>query len=301
MTIKCKKILVFGAIYVDVIVNVNELPLSGEDETGELRTTTLGGSAYNAQCAIQYSGGQSDLFAPVGKGIYSDIIQKEFSKRHIEIMVQDGSKDNGWVLSMIEKNGQRTFLTINGVEHIWKESWLSNIDLSDYDYFYISGYQLENEQMSCMLINHIKNEHIGAKVLFDASPRVKYLSKETLARILTPGTIVHCNEEEAKVLTHKGVNCQEAARILFNKTGEPVVITLGSKGVYCFDGKNDIDVCGEEVEVINTLGAGDSHCGTFLFGLQRGMGLYDSLSLANHVSAKVVSQLSGAIGNGAML
>lgn len=297
MSIKCKKILVLGAIYVDVIVNVNELPLSGEDVTGNLRTTTLGGSAYNAQCAIQYSGGQSDLFAPVGQGIYSDIIQKEFNERHIEIMVKDDSKDNGWVLSMIEKNGQRTFLTIHGVEQSWKESWLGNIDLSEYGYFYISGYQLENDQISFMLINHIKNKHIGAKVLFDASPRVKYLSKETLSRILVPGTIVHCNEEEAKVLVHKNVSYQEAARILFDKTGEPVVITLGNKGVYCFDGKNNIDVCGEKVVVVNTLGAGDSHCGTFLVGLQRGMGLYDSLSLANHVSAKVVSQLSGAIGN----
>ncbi|MFT8394417.1 MAG: PfkB family carbohydrate kinase [Liquorilactobacillus ghanensis] len=43
------------------------------------------------------------------------------------------------------------------------------------------------------------------------------------------------------------------------------------------------------------MGAGDTHCGGILSGLQRGMKIDDAVTLGNKLSAKVVSQQSGCL------
>ena len=47
-----KRILIIGSAFVDVIVHVPRLPLSGEDVEGSSRQQVVGGCAYNAADAV---------------------------------------------------------------------------------------------------------------------------------------------------------------------------------------------------------------------------------------------------------
>ena len=52
---------------------------------------------------------------------------------------------------------------------------------------------------------------------------------------------------------------------------------------------------GEQVDVVNTIGAGDTHCGGVLAGLQEGMTIDDAVKLGNHLSAQVIQQEGGSL------
>lgn len=290
-----KRILVTGAAYVDVIVGLQQLPKTGEDVTGQMRSVKVGGSAYNVQSAIEYLHGSSDLFAPIGKGNYADIVMKEFDRRHFRDLLHDDRADNGWDISFVEQDGERTFLTIQGIEQLWKDQWFDQIDLKRYGYIYVSGYELEDQIAADVLFRAFGQRRPGAKVLFDTSPRLKFLSPTTLQRLIQPGTIVHCNQDEIKVLADCDESYPIAAQKLYQQTHEPVLITLGSAGTYFVSEDDHGLVPGEKVSVKDTIGAGDSHCGAFLDGMARGLSVRQSIEQANHISALVVQQEGGAL------
>ena len=52
---------------------------------------------------------------------------------------------------------------------------------------------------------------------------------------------------------------------------------------------------GKKVEVVNTIGAGDTHCGGVLAGLQEGMVIDEAVKLGNRLSAKVIQQEGGSL------
>ncbi|MFC6206869.1 PfkB family carbohydrate kinase [Levilactobacillus tongjiangensis] len=290
-----KRTLVIGAAYVDIVVGLNRLPQSGEDVTGNLEATQVGGSAFNVQRALTYQGAAADLLAPVGRGTYASIVEQTLADRKIPLLVRDDRADNGWDISLVEADGERTFLTVNGIEQLWCERWFQSVDLSSYDYFYISGYELEELGAAEIILNAFRHRKVGAKVLFDASPRSQYLQPAVLEALFVPGTIVHCNATEASCLMAGETSYQVVAQRIHRLTGEPVVVTLGAEGAYVVDQGQGTRVIGDVARVINTIGAGDSHCGGLLAALAAGQPLLMAVAEANHLAAKVVGQVAGAL------
>ena len=74
------KTLVIGNIYVDVIINIDKLPRTGDDILCKKQLITVGGCAYNVATILKNFDIDHDLLFPVGKGTYSDIIRKEVLK-----------------------------------------------------------------------------------------------------------------------------------------------------------------------------------------------------------------------------
>ena len=69
---------------------------------------------------------------------------------------------------------------------------------------------------------------------------------------------------------------------------------MGAEGVRCIENGILHTVSGKRAEhLVDTIGAGDSHCAAILLGLCRGMSMKDALSMANRVSCAVV-QTDGA-------
>ncbi|MEG2041331.1 MAG: PfkB family carbohydrate kinase [Hafnia sp.] len=69
---------------------------------------------------------------------------------------------------------------------------------------------------------------------------------------------------------------------------------MGDAGCYYQRSHDDagwVEPC--RVQVVDTIGAGDSHCAGLLAGLASGLTAKDSLILANHVAAYVVSFRGG--------
>ena len=87
-----------------------------------------------------------------------------------------------------------------------------------------------------------------------------------------------------------------AAGELYKKTGNLVIVTHGSKGSYAFDGQTLHYAKPVPCEkVVDTIGAGDSHCGTCLAGLAAGKPVDEVLADANRIASLVVGSKGAAL------
>lgn len=281
------KTLVFGTALVDALMNVPSVPVSGGNVLGDFLEYQVGGCAINAFSAVRYAGAEADLFVPVGHGPNADRIAQHIRKIGEQPRVVSGTPDNGWTVATVEPNGERTFIVLPGMEQLMREPWFKHLDIPSYDYLYLSGFQLTNPLVAADVVKVLSQRRSDATLLFDVAARIKGVGKELLHDLLKSGVLVHCNEIELPQVA-EGNTFDEQIAFLHNMTHQPVVVTLGSRGTYYYvDAEDNGIVPGEPVHVINTVGAGDSHCGGMLAGLSQGLSVRESVSLANRLAAKV--------------
>lgn len=107
-------------------------------------------------------------------------------------------------------------------------------------------------------------------------------------RIFKLNPIIHLNDKEAMEYTKKE-DLKECLLELYKRCNNTVFITLGEKGCLYID-KNKIgQVDAYETEVVDTIGAGDSHIATIMATKSMGYDIETSVRIANKVAAKVVA------------
>lgn len=292
-----KKSLIIGAAFVDVIMDIAQFPKSGGDVTAKLKSYNIGGCAFNVYGAIRsYLGKQAaDLFVPVGRGQYSKMVRQTMSQKDIDIILTDSDKDNGWDLCLVEPSGERTFITVPGIEQEWKKNWFDKINLADYQYFYISGYEMEDTSSANLILDQLDNREDDAYILFDASPRISHMESQIIDRLLQHHVIINANEDEIGFFS-KANSLKRQASEVFTKTQSPVIVTLGAKGTYLYDQKGGRLIKSTKVSgVVNTIGAGDTHCGGVIAGLLQRQSIDEACQIGNDLSAKVICQEAGSL------
>ncbi|MFF2908353.1 PfkB family carbohydrate kinase [Paenibacillus sp. NPDC057934] len=290
---KSRKILVIGAAVVDVIIQLDRLPRTAEDVMAEHKETIVGGCAYNVSNILNQLHVNYSLFAPVGQGSYGDIVKAQLQKDGVPVLLEDLSGDNGWNLSIVEHDGERTFITIPGIETRWAAHWFESLDLASYDYIYVSGYELEGPS-GPVILDALSQRKSGGKIVFDPGPRGEFLEPSILERIFSMGTIVHVNKNEIQAIMQED-DAKKAAAKLTERTGEAVVVTLGGDGTLYYSRDEEGIAETEPVKVVDTIGAGDSHTGAFIAGLARGYSLQQACELGNVIAGKVVQQQGGRL------
>ena len=70
-----------------------------------------------------------------------------------------------------------------------------------------------------------------------------------------------------------------------------VIITLGDKGLFYSDGKEEIYLKATSVQAIDTTGAGDAFNGGLAFGLSKNKPIKECLELANKVAGLSTTKL----------
>ncbi|WP_164512049.1 PfkB family carbohydrate kinase [Lacticaseibacillus daqingensis] len=281
------KTLIFGTAMVDALMNVPSVPGSGGNSLGEFLEYQVGGCAINAYCGMRYGGGQADLFVPVGHGANADRIAAHITKVGETPRVIPGTADNGWTVAMIEPNGERTFIVLPGMEQLMRADWLQHLDIPSYDLFYLSGFQLSNPLVARDVVDMYSRRRPEARVLFDVAARIETVDQALLQELLRSGVMVHCNEVELPQVA-KGDTFADRVAYLHDLTHQPVIVTIGARGTYYYVSDTDQGIVpGETVRVVNTVGAGDSHCGGMLAGLSKGLQMKDAVALGNKLAAKV--------------
>ena len=103
--------LVMGAAILDVMMKIDKLPKKGKDVLSTDSKLTVGECAYNVACTLDNLGDDFDLLVPIGKGPIASFIDKELKTKNFNILIDEDSMDNGYCITIIEKDGERTFIT----------------------------------------------------------------------------------------------------------------------------------------------------------------------------------------------
>lgn len=287
-----KKVLVIGSTVVDVVVNlVDHLPKTGEDVHIKSQHMSLGGCAYNVSDSIRHFQVPYILFSPVGTGVYGNFIREELHSRGISSPIPTPERENGCCYCFVEDTGERSFISYHGAEYLFEKEWFSLIPLEDIDSVYICG--LEIEENTGENIVEFLEAHPELIIYFAPGPRLTVINPKLVERLYRLSPILHLNETEALSASGKST-VQEAAAFLYEKTNNTVIVTLGEKGCFFFDGKEAETVPPVPAIQADTIGAGDSHIGSVIACLKKGDSLKEAIQKANLVSSSVVSS-SGAL------
>jgi ribokinase len=114
----------------------------------------------------------------------------------------------------------------------------------------------------------------GMSVLVNPAP-ARALNSELVA--LSP--ILIPNELEAEALTGERDPAM-AGRLLSGRTGAPVIVTIGARGVVLVSSEGIRPISPPYVEVVDTTGAGDTFAGALAAELACGSDLYEAARLA---------------------
>ena len=103
------------------------------------------------------------------------------------------------------------------------------------------------------------------------------------------------NETEAEFYTGVKINNENDAKVsakkLIDMGIKKVIITLGEKGLYYSDGKEEIYMKATPDKAVDTTGAGDAFNGGFSFALLKGKKIKECLEIANKVAGFSTTRL----------
>jgi len=277
-------ITVLGIFVADISFSGDKIPTVGETILGNKYNVGPGGKGCNQAVAIARLGGKVNFISKIGKDTYGELALNTLKKNKIntENIIQDANLQTGVAGILVDKNsGKNAINVIVGAPSSLKISEIEKqINLIKRSKFFLT--QLEVPKDVTLHCLKIAKEN-GCITILNPAPASE-ISKEFYNNIdfFTP------NETEAEFYTGiKITNNQEAKQAadkLLNLGIKKVIITLGEKGLFYSDGKEEIYLKASDVKAIDTTGAGDAFNGGLAFGLSKGKSIKECLELANKVA-----------------
>jgi sugar/nucleoside kinase (ribokinase family) len=195
--------------------------------------------------------------------------------------------DTGYCFTMVEPDGERSFVTYAAAEAMVTIDQLMSIEILPTDAVYISGYDLSYASSREAVKQWILSDQADiADIFFDPSTMVSAIDKDVIDALRHKAYVITLNEMEYEVLSP--VAGDEALFLQRNGVRDTVLFENATPvaTVPTFAVENPLD----------TTGAGDVHTGALIASLASGMEWHDAIARANKAAAYSVTQKGGASG-----
>jgi len=267
------RILILGAAMPDILIRDGA-------EVGR----NVGGCACNITDTVRHFGVPYTFFSPIGTGEYGEYVRRELERRGIFSPVSVPGT-HGCCRCYLEPGGTR-YQGDRRAEYGFVPELLDTIDANEYSMICVPGIEIR-EYCGEYIVDWLE-QHREILLFYAPGPHLPVTPPERVQRMLDLGPQVHINDEEICQFTGKD-DPACGAEALYSRTGKPVWVTCGPHGSLYFGPEGLIRVPAEPVdEIIDTVGAGDSHLGSVLAGLSRGLGPEDCLRLGGKVARAVI-------------
>ena len=270
-----------GSINADHVYRVPHLPGHGETLAAQSLQTGLGGKGANMSVAAARAGSHVAHIGAVGKdGLWARDRLTEYGvdTRHIAAL----EIPTGHAIINVDDDGENAITLFSGANQEIAEDSISQA-LSDAKTSDIVVMQNEtNAQGFCANTG----SNLGFRVCYAAAP----FDADAVKSVLPLLDFLILNAVEAEQLEDALDTKIEALRVL------DIIVTLGSKGARWINTEQGIDKHFEALKVtpIDTTGAGDTFTGYVLSGLDRGLTMPQSISLAMRAAALMVTRMGTA-------
>lgn len=268
---------IFGGILLDKYLEMETYPERGQDGLITDEFSMAGGCSINMAATFNNLGGNAHVVSyigadPTGREIMNYLNQHGFSGKYVKQV----EGDTGYSLVILEKNGERTFLTKKGVESRYDRELLQD-DIPNIKNIMVTGYYLLCDDTPELVKSFSEIRKHCDHFLFDPGPLINEISPEALESVLSMADIITLNEVEAESVD------------LPKDDSKVIVIKKGKSGGEVLHGAEHFDYEAKVVEAVDTTGAGDSFAAGLMFGLLSGMDLRSSVSLAVESAAMTVT------------
>jgi ribokinase len=290
------KIAVLASFNMDLVMRTERRPAAGETLQGEF-AMFLGGKGFNQAIAARRLGAEVVVAGRVGDDEFGRLFLDALDREGIDrrAVVVDATAGTGVASIIVEPDGTNTIVQApranrNVVCGDWQHS---HGDPLLYDDLEVSAIL---DDVDLTLVNLETN--VGAALAFQREMWAFGRNWQTMLNaapasvdprdLLRYSRIVVANEIEAEALT--GTRCDtvegasKAAHTLRDRGGL-AVITLGRLGAVAEAEGTHVGLPAFDVEVVDTVGAGDAFCAALAVRLAEHAHLVDAVRFANAAGA----------------
>lgn len=255
-------VLSIGNINIDLSFYITRMPEPDGEVLADLEIFH-GGAAANFAVGASRLGLKVGLLSCVGDDQFGRDALKELEREGVVTSYVKNimGVKTGIVCILVEKGGVRRMIAYRGAN-----AYLENalIELPEAKFLQLCNVSRE-------VLMKVREASQGrCKIALDPGGGVVELVPEDLEGI----EVLFLNELECKLLT--GQNYKEGAREL-SKYVKLVVVKLGDRGAYLFDGQEEESHGALKVNVVDTTGAGDAFDAGFMAALGSGLGKKECL------------------------
>ena len=267
---------------IEKIKNFDSVIQSGGSVTNSVYTLSqLGGSGYVSVLVAE------DEF---GKIYLSDLKNSNVSTGGTTYTTGDGM--TGTCLVLTTPDAERTMNTCLSISSNFSIKNINLVDLKSSEYLYIEGYLVTSDvamEAVHQSIEFSSKNDVKIALTFSDLAMVKYFKDNFKSILNNRVDLLFCNEDEAK--TFSGYDTLEDSIKYLGKLSSTLVVTLGKNGSLIYHNGEKITIDPYPTKAVDTVGAGDTFAGAFLYGITNGLSLKKSGELASLLSSKVVSKI----------
>ena len=278
------EISVLGIFVADISFSGPKIPAEGETILGAKYNIGPGGKGCNQAIAISRLGGKVNFFTKIGQDNYGKLALETLKKNNIETkyIIQNESLQTGVAGILVDStSGKNAINVITGAPStLTLKDLEKQIELIKRSKIFLTQLEIPKDvTLECLKIAKENN----VTTILNPAPASK-LSDNFFQYIdyFTP------NETEAEFysgikISHEQHASSAAAKLL-EMGVKNVIITLGEKGLFYFDGEEKIYIKASHVDSVDTTGAGDAFNGALAYGLSLNKSIKECLDLANRAA-----------------
>ncbi len=282
-------ITVLGIFVADISFSGNKIPSTGETILGDNYNIGPGGKGCNQAIAISRLGGKVNFISKLGNDDYGKLALDKLRKDNIDIsnIIISNKHKTGVAGIHVDRNTGKNAITV--VRGAPSSLTIQEIDTNLIKQSKILLTQLEipiEVTLHCLRVA----KEFGLINILNPAPACE-LSSDFFKLIdyFTP------NETEAEFYTGVKINNKDDAKVsakkLIDMGIKKVIITLGEKGLFYSDGKEEIYLEATSDKAVDTTGAGDAFNGGFSFALLKEKKIKECLEIANKVAGFSTTKL----------
>ena len=287
-----KKICVIGSIGYDLTTYMYKFPKAGETIVGKKFIQNPGGKGDNQVIASARVGGDVTFIGAVGDDNYGELLKKNLEenkvKTHMKIVPNMSSQI---ATILIDESGENRIVIVPGANNfVDKKQIDDNFDIIKQCDIILMQLEIPMETVEYVVDKFYELNKI---IILNPAP-----GAELSDNIIKKCTYLTPNENEIGLITKMPYdtidNIKSAAKCLFDKGAQNVLVTLGEKGAYLKNKNDDIIIPTLKVKALDTTGAGDCFNGVFAACLAMGKNAIEAIKYANVASSISVTR-SGAV------
>ena len=257
----------------------------------------LGGAPLNFAAHLAKHGENAFMLSSVGNDALGQAALAQVERWGVSTayVAVNSEKQTGCCLVTLD---ERSVPSYNLLENVAYDDITAAQLPDDFDVLYFGTLALRSPANFCTLRRILKT-HRFKEVFVDVNIRPPFYSEETVRFAAENASILKVSLEELPVLCQVfGADARmpygEFAKMLAHtcRNLRCVIVTLGEKGAWVLDCETETScICGGvSVDVVSTVGAGDSFSAAFLSKFMGGCSLPDCLEHGVKVAGFVVSQ-----------
>ncbi len=288
-------ILVAGEINPDLILTGNVFPEFGQvEKLVNSAVLTVGSSSAIFACGAARLGLRVAFVGVCGDDVFGHFMLDELSRRGVDVSNVIVCEEGQTGLSVILNNqSDRAILTHPGLVAELQASAITDDLLCQARHLHVAGYFLQTKLQPDLpsLFKRARSHGLTTSLDTNYDPSEQWLGFNEL---LSATDIFLPNKTEALSIT-RSPDVESATRQLAQKT-KLVAVKLGADGAMACQQDDFVGAASIPVDVVDTVGAGDSFDAGFVYGYLQGWKMEKSLRLACVCGALSTQKAGGTNG-----